>query len=468
MPTSESLIFVLFGATGDLAKRMVLPAFYELHTRGLMPEQWRLVGNGRGDVSHEDFRGHVLGVLKEFGDGDPDPQQWDDFASHLRFAGGGFEKSDPGSLLDVIEKAHGEIGDARYLHYLAIPPTAFAKVAEGLGEHDLVTDSRVVFEKPYGTSLESFRELDTLVHSVMDEEQVYRIDHFLGKEATQNLHVLRFGNELVGRVWCRDAVAQVQIDVPETLDVADRAAFYDETGAFRDMIVTHLFQVAAEVAMEPPLSMKAADLQDARESVLAAFRPPKADDVVLGQYAGYADLPEVADGSTTDTFAAMRLWVDTDRWHGVPFVLRSGKQLDVSRQVVTLLMHPQDGPLSDVPGAGTLLQFSLSGSGAIDIQLVVKTPGPDLTLSESRTALDLDRVADGDALPPYVALLHDVTVGDRSLFTSSAGLEAAWSTTADLLAAMPDPEPYEPGSVGPRSAERLTDGVGWLSEAAGD
>jgi len=459
----DSVVFVLFGATGDLAKRMVLTAFYELHTRGLMPAQWRLVGNGRGDVSHEDFHAHVKGVLTDFGDGAPEGPAWDDFSDHLRFAGGGFEKSDPGSLLDVLKEAHDDIGHARYVHYLAIPPSAFPKVTEGLAEHDLIKGARVVYEKPYGQSLKSFRELDELVHSVMDEEQVFRIDHFLGKEATQNLHVVRFGNELIGRSWCRDAVAQVQVDVPETLDVADRAEFYDATGAFRDMIVTHLFQVAAEVAMEPPLSLGAQDLQDARESVLAAFRPLRAEDTVLGQYAGYTDLDDVPDDSTTDTFAAVRLWVDTDRWHGVPFVLRSGKQLGTSKQVVSLLLRPQEGPIPKVPGQ-TILQFSLSGSGSIDVQLVVKKPGPDLELAVTRTAVDLGEVSDGGALPPYVSLLHDVVLGDRSLFTSSAGLEAAWSHTADLLADPPPPVPYEPGTEGPRAALDLTDGVGWLSD----
>lgn len=469
MPSNEPLIFVLFGATGDLAKRMVLPAFYELFTRGLMPDRWHLVGNGRGDVAHEDFRAHVRGVLDEFGPKEVDEQQWTDFADRLRFAGGGFEKSDPGSLLDVLHESRTEVGsDARYVHYLAIPPVAFETVTKGLAEHDLLGDARVVFEKPYGTSLDSFHELDTLVHSVMDEEQVYRIDHFLGKEATQNLHVLRFGNEMIGRSWCRDAVAQVQVDVPETLDVADRAAFYDATGAFRDMIVTHLFQVAAEVAMDPPVSMKAEDLQDSRESVMAAFRPLKAEDVVFGQYAGYDDLPEVKKGSTTDTFAAARLWVDTDRWRGVPFVLRSGKRLGVSRQVVTLLMRPTDGPLTHVPPYSSMVQLSLSGSGAINLPLVIKEPGAELDLVATRTELDLGKVAEGSALPPYVSLLHDVTVGDRSLFTSSAGLESAWAAVAAVVDSTAKPVTYEPGSSGPAAARTLTDDVGWLSETIPD
>ena len=463
MPTQTPTIFVLFGATGDLAKRMVLPAFFELFTRDLMPETWRLIGNGRGDVSHLDFRDHVKKVLDEFGPEHTDAQL-KDFSDHLYFAGGGFEKENPGSLLDVLHDSHQDLGeDAEYIHYLAIPPVAFIKVTEGLDEHSLVTDStRVVYEKPYGSSLESFHELDDLVQSVMKEEQVYRIDHFLGKEATQNIHVLRFANAMFNEIWCKEFVYQVQIDVPETLDVADRAAFYEDTGAFKDMIATHLFQVAAEVAMEPPTSMGAADLQEARESVLAAFRPLSAEDAVFGQYEGYRELSDVPDDSTTDTLAAVRLWVDTDRWRDVPFVLRSGKELADSKQQVSLLFRKPDGPMTHVPESA--LVMSLKGTGAMQAQLVLKKPGPDLEMVEHRVDLALDPDGDNAGLPPYVALLHDVTLGDRSLFTSSQGLLHAWTAAAPLVDNPPKPVMYKQGSWGPTEAEKLTDGVGWLTE----
>src|ERR687893_132900 len=239
---------------------MVLPAFFELAQRGLLPQDWRLVGNGRGDVSHEDFAGRVRDALTEFGPlgeaGGDAEGPWEEFAARLRFAGGGFEESDPGSLLDVLGEAREELGgDPQLVHYLAVPPSAFEKLTRALGQHGLTEGARVVYEKPYGTSPEGFRELDELVHSVLEEEQVFRIDHFHGKEGTQDLHVLRFANGLFSSVWSREHVAQVQVDVPETLDVADRAEFYDATGATLDMLVTHLFQVAAEVAMEPPVSL---------------------------------------------------------------------------------------------------------------------------------------------------------------------------------------------------------------------
>ncbi|MGY1705574.1 glucose-6-phosphate dehydrogenase (NADP(+)) [Geodermatophilus sp. SYSU D00697] len=465
-------VFVLFGATGDLARRMVLPAFFQLAQQDLLPPDWRLVGNGRGDVSHEDFAGRVREALEEFGplggQGDDAEGPWEEFATRLRFAGGGFEESDPGSLLDVLEEARGELGgDAQLVHYLAVPPSAFEKLTRGLQEHGLAEGARVVYEKPYGTSPETFRELDELVLSVLDEDQVFRIDHFLGKEGTQDLHVLRFANGLFEQLWSREHVRQVQIDVPEDLDVAQRAEFYDATGAALDMLVTHLFQLAAEVAMEPPASFSPADLLEARESVLAAFRPLDPDEVVLGQFDGYTDIEGVADDSTTDTFVAARLWVDTDRWRGVPFVLRTGKRMAASEQRVSLLLRRPEGPVTGVPGHGNVLSLSLSGSGAVDLTLVAKEPGPDLALARATATLQLADVPGGTPLPPYVSLLHDVLVGDRSLFTSSAGLACAWRAFAPLQEHPPRPHRYAPGSWGPAEADALAEPAGWLLGPSG-
>jgi glucose-6-phosphate 1-dehydrogenase len=458
-------IFVLFGATGDLARRMVLPAFFTLAQKGLLPADWRLIGNGRGDLAHEDFRGHVRDVLQEFGP-KPEDGPWDEFSRRLLFAGGGFNSDDPGSLLDVIDDAKREIsseaGEPQFVHYLATPPVAFEETAKALGQHGLTTNARVVFEKPYGTSPESFRSLDETVHSVLDEQQVFRIDHFLGKEATQNLHVLRFANRLFAGIWSREHVAAVQIDVPETLDVADRAGFYDATGATIDMLVTHLIQVAAEVAMEPPASMNAADLQDARESVISCFRPLDPAEVVLGQFDGYLQIDGIADDSTTDTFAAARLWIDTDRWRGVPFLLRTGKRMAASEQRVSLVLNPVAGPLADVPPQGNVVSFSLAGSGELTASLVLKQPGAGLNLVQGTEKLELQDVKNADPLPPYVALLNDVLLGDRSLFTSSVGLEHAWRVADPLLRNRPKVQPYQPGSWGPAAADALTGPGGWL------
>ena len=330
---------MLFGGTGDLAKRMVIPAFYTLFLQKLLPGDFVLIGNGRGDVSHEDFRGHVHDVLTEFGT-KPEGKDWQEFSDRLRFAGGGFDSDDPGSLLDVIAEAQKELGDScELIHYLAVPPVAFADLTAGLGAHNLAKGARVVYEKPFGTSPENFRELNEAVHKVLDESQVYRIDHFLGKEATQDLHVLRFANSLFADAWNAEHIKSVQIDAPEKLDIDDRALFYDATGAMLDMLITHLFQVAAEVAMEPPASMDAQDLQSAREEVIGCFRPLDPAEVVLGQYDGYLDVDGIKPGSTTDTFVAARMWVDNDRWRGVPFLMRTGKRMAGATQRVSVILR---------------------------------------------------------------------------------------------------------------------------------
>jgi glucose-6-phosphate 1-dehydrogenase len=306
--------------------------------------------------------------------------------------------------------------------------------------------------------------LDQTVLSVFKEEQVFRIDHFLGKEATQNLHVLRFANQMFAGIWCKEFVAAVQIDVPETLDVADRAGFYDATGATKDMLVTHLLQVAAEVAMEPPVSMAAADLQEARESVISAFRPLDPAEVVLGQFDGYLDIEGIAADSKTDTYAAARLWIDTDRWHGVPFLLRTGKRMAASEQRVSLVLRPVEGPLTHVPEQGNVVTFSLAGNGEVEQALVVKQPGTGLELARATQKVVLQDLKDADPLAPYVALLNDVLTGDRSLFTSSAGLEQAWRVAEPLLKNPPPVQPYAPDSWGPEAAQELAAPGKWLRD----
>jgi glucose-6-phosphate 1-dehydrogenase len=456
-------IFVLFGATGDLAKRMVLPAFYQLAQEGLLPRQWRLVGNGRGNVAHEDFRRHVHDALTEFGPR-PDQGTWDAFSQRVFFAGGGFTSDSPGSLLDMLARGREALGgDPQLVHYLAIPPVAFGETTKALGQHGLAKDARVVYEKPFGTSPQDFRALDRVVHSVLDEQQVYRIDHFLGKEATQDLHVLRFANGLFAAMWNREHVESVQIDVPEKLGITDRAVFYDATGAVLDMLVTHLFQVAAEVAMAPPASLGALDLQAAREEVIGCFRPLDPSEVVLGQFNGYRDVPGVAAKSTRDTFVAARLWIDNPRWRGVPFYLRTGKRLAETRQRVSLILREPAGPLAgQLPAETNVLSFSLAGDGEIDLSLVAKKPGPALNLDHARTSIPLASLAGADPLPPYVRLIHDALLGDRSLYTRPDGLAAVWKVATPLLSNPPRIAPYAPGSWGPAEARKLIAPGRWL------
>jgi glucose-6-phosphate 1-dehydrogenase len=462
MTTPGPTVFVLFGATGDLARRMVLPAFYTLAIEGLLPEKWILVGNGRGDVSHEDFQGHVRDALTEFGPA-PEKGPWREFAKRLRFAGGGFNTDSPGSLLDVIGDARAELGDkAQLVHYLAIPPVAFSEVTEALGQHGLAAGARVVYEKPFGTSMKGFRDLNRLVHRVLDEEQVYRIDHFLGKEATQDLHVMRFANEAFASMWSREHIESVQIDVPETLGIDDRALFYDATGAVLDMLVTHLFQVAAEVAMEPPASLSAADLQAAREKVIRRFRPLDPAEVVLGQFTGYRDVKGVAKKSTVDTYVAAKLWIDNPRWRDVPFLLRTGKRMALSDQRVSIVLRTPEKPIAGLPQQANVLSFDLAGNGEVDLSLLAKKPGVAVEVEPASVRLPLSDLPGAEPLPPYSRLIHDVLMGDRSLFTRPDGLSATWKAIAPLLADRPKPRPYAQGSWGPAKARELAAPHRWL------
>lgn len=287
--------------------------------------------------------------------------------------------------------------------------------------------------------------------------------YFLGKEATQDLHVLRFANESSAAMWNRRHIESVQIDVPETLGISDRAQFYDATGAVLDMLVTHLFQVAAEVAMEPPASLHSLDLQAAREKVIACFRPLDPAEVVLGQFDGYRDVTGVHPRSTRDTFVAARLWIDNPRWQDVPFYLRTGKRMHASQQRVSLILREPEGPLSGrLPRPGNVLSFSLAGDGEIDLSLVAKKPGPALELDVARASIPLAALHGADPLPPYVRLIHDVLLGDRALFTRPDGLAAVWQVAEPLLSNPPQIRPYAPGSWGPAEARDLIAPGRWL------
>jgi glucose-6-phosphate 1-dehydrogenase len=264
-------------------------------------------------------------------------------------------------------------------------------------------------------------------------------------------------------MWNREHVESVQIDVPEKLGITDRSVFYDATGAVLDMLVTHLFQVAAEVAMEPPATLGALDLQSAREEVISCFRPLDPAEVVLGQFDGYRDVPGIAAGSTQDTYVAARLWIDNDRWRGVPFYLRTGKRLAATEQQVSLILREPSGPLAgQLAGDTNVLSFSLSGNGQIGLCLVAKKPGPALDLETAQTSIPLANLRDADPLPPYVRLIHDVLLGDRSLFTRPDGLAAAWKTVTPLLTDPPQVVSYAPGSWGPAAARKLIAPGRWL------
>ena len=381
----------------------------------------------------------------------------------MRFAGGGFTVDDPGSLLDAVAEARAELGEnAQLINYLAVPPVAFEGSPRPWARTAWPRAARAVYEKPFGSSPEHFRELNAAVHEVLDESQVYRIDHFLGKEATQDLHVLRFANSLFANAWDAEHIKAVQIDAPENLDIDDRAGFYDATGAMLDMMITHLFQVAAEVAMERPASMARRRpavrprgghrLLPTARSGRGRARPVRR----LSRRQG--DRPD----SSTDTFVAARMWVDNDRWRGVPFLMRTGKRMAASTQRVSVLLKPPAAPRSPCPRTVGCCPSRWPGSGAVDLSMVVKEPGPGLSLAVTDASIVLGDVEGADALPPYVRLIHDVLIGDRSLFTRPDGLASAWNVLQPILDHRPAVQPYPQGSWGPAAAADLAAPGRWL------
>jgi glucose-6-phosphate 1-dehydrogenase len=457
-PRPDNHIIVMFGATGDLARRKLLPGLFRLAAAGLMPDRYQIIGASRRHMTDEQFREHARQAVAEFGASRPTGEAWQSFARRLSFA-----SADPArtfSLVDAVAAAERQIGGtpARLFH-LAVPPAAFEPTVTMLGAAGLARGSAVIVEKPFGTDLASARALNTTLHAHFGESQVFRIDHFLGKESVDNILAFRFANGLFEPVWNRKHIAYVQIDVPETLSIEGRADFYDHTGAYRDMIVTHLFQVLGFVAMEPPTSLDARHLRDETAKVFDALKPIDPARAVRGQYAGYRDEPGVAPGSGTETLAAVRAEIDNWRWAGVPFFLRSGKNLAASRQVVTLGFH--EPPLRMFPvrradtrgGRRNEITIDFADPGSITASFLAKEPGAQMRLGAATMTFrygDAFRAAHG--LDGYERLLLDAMHGDQSLFTRADAVERLWEVSAPLLDNPLPVQPYAPGSWGPQPA----------------
>jgi glucose-6-phosphate 1-dehydrogenase len=453
---ADNHVLVLFGATGDLARRKLLPGVFHLAVSGLMPDRYQLIGSARRDMTDEQFREHARQAIADFGTVKPEGDPWEAFAPRLSFASAEPGRTD--SLAAAVERAEREIGGTpRRLCHLAVPPTAFESTLATLGAAGLAAGSRVIIEKPFGTDLASARALNQAVHALFDESQVFRIDHFLGKESVDNILALRFANGLFEPVWNRQHIAYVQIDVPETLSIEGRGEFYDRTGAYRDMIVTHLFQVLGFVAMEPPTALDAKHLRDEKAKVFDAVKPLDPARAVRGQYAGYTGEPGVAPGSGTETLAAVRAEVDNWRWAGVPFLLRSGKCLAASRQVITLGFHQP--PLRMFPtrpgpsGRRNEIVIDFADPGAITIRFLAKQPGATMLLKPATlTFRYADSFGAAHGLEAYERLLLDAMLGDQALFTRADGIERLWEISAPLLEDPPSVQPYAPGSWGPQPA----------------
>jgi len=460
----DPYVIVLFGATGDLAARKLIPGLFHLQVAGLMPSAFSVIGTSPIAMTEEAFGTHATEVVDAFGSSKAHGPQWDAFASRMTYVTSSAD--DMQTLKAAVDAAHAALGpSARTLLYLSIPPFAMAEMVQAIGGSGLNdARTRVIMEKPFGTDLASAKALNSLLHGVFKESQIYRIDHFLGKEDVQDILAVRFANRMFEPMWHSDHIARIEIDVPETLGVEDRAKFYESTGAFRDMVVTHLFQALGFIAMEPPASFDAHDLHHGRTAVFEAMRPLDPAMVLRGQYLGYRDLPDVADDSDVETMVAVEAYIDNDRWRGVPIYLRTGKRMAQGRRVITLTfreppMHlfPADGSA----GPGRLV-FEIAEPGSFTVHFRAKQPGPTMELGGTRLisefAEDFDETRELEA---YERLLHDAMIGDATLFNSAEGIERLWEISEPLLKSPPPVQPYEPGSWGPAGISAFTSPLGW-------
>lgn len=464
MPDLSPHVIVLFGATGDLARRKLLPGLLHLRQAGLLPE-CQIVGTSLDDFGDDGFRQFARDAWSKFGHQDiPEKERaaFEKLLSYVPQSGG------PGELTAVVERAEKALGgQPQRLHYLSIPPKAARAVVQTLGAADLVERSRIIMEKPFGTDLASAKTLNATVHEIFAEDQVFRIDHFLGKEAAQNILAFRFANGLFEPIWNREHIDHVQIDVPETLSVGDRANFYESTGAFRDMVVTHLFQVLAFMAMEPPTALEPRAISEEKNKVFRSLMPIDVTRVVRGQFDGYRSLPGVASDSQTETFVALRCEIDNWRWAGVPFFLRTGKQMPEGARIISIAFRePPKSMFPSDSGVGVHgpdhLTFDLADSSKLSLSFYGKRPGPGMKLDKLSLQFALHETgSEADVLEAYERLIHDAMSGDHTLFTGAEDIERLWELSTPLIENPPEVEPYAPGSWGPDAMHDLIEPRTW-------
>jgi len=463
VPALAPHVLCIFGATGDLARRKLLPGLLHLFQAGLMPE-FRVVGCSIEEISGAEFRDLAAEACREFGHHAFDETEWSEFSERLSYVSVG---EAPKELKGMVESAREELGEQTWLlHYLSVPPKAAGDVIELLGETGLEERARVVMEKPFGTDLASARQLNAMVHEVFREEQVFRIDHFLGKEAALNILALRFANGLFEPIWNRDHIDHIQIDVPEAIGVGSRAAFYDQTGAYRDMVVTHLFQILAFVAMEPPTALAPEPITEEKNKVFRSLRPLDPDWVVRGQYEGYPAEVGV-ERSSTETFVALRNEIDNWRWSGVKFYLRTGKRMGEGARIISIAFR--EPPQSMFPAHSRVgrygpdhLTFDLDESSRVSLSFYGKRPGMGMVLDKASMQFSLDETDyRGETLEAYERLLRDAMAGDRTLFTTARDIERLWEISMPMLEMPPPVRPYPPGSWGPAEIGALIAPNSW-------
>jgi glucose-6-phosphate 1-dehydrogenase len=452
---------VIFGASGDLTRRKLLPALYHLFHEDLLPASFGIVGYARTEMSDEEFRAVARQSVEEFGRCEVTDETWDEFARGLFYVAGEFDSE--GAMahlrerLDELDRHRGTEG--RRLFYCATPPEAFDDVVARLAEEGLNHHARIVIEKPFGIDLESARALGGMVQEQFGESQVFRIDHFMGKETVQNILVLRFANTLFEPLWDRRYVDHVELTVAEDIGIEGRGRFYERTGALRDMVQTHLFQVLTFLAMEPPGAFSAEQVRDEKVKVLRAMAPVRPEDVVLGQHVGYTDEVGVAPGSRVETFAALRVEVDNWRWAGVPFFLRTGKMLPRKVTEASVVFRDVPHQIFDREGISGLqpnrLTLRIQPDEGVSLSLMVQRPGLGIALDHASLEFDYGRTFDTPLVGAYEMLLLEAMRGDQTLFIRQEGLERAWEVLEPVFDDPPPVHRYEPGSWGPAEADEL-------------
>lgn len=486
-------IIVIFGATGDLTWRKLIPALYNLYLDDWMPDRFQIIGIGRRDISDLQFRKHLNeGVDKFSRSGKADKKMWNAFAKNIVYSIG--EISDKSTYEDIgkrIQEVESEWKvEADHIFYMAVVPDFFEVIAQkiaktGLGKNKL--RDRIVIEKPFGRDLDSARRLNDLLHGMYDEEQIYRIDHYLGKETVQNILAFRFANALFEPLWNRNYIDHVQITVSEQIGIETRGNYYETSGALRDMIQNHILQLMCLIAMEPPVSFEANEIRNRKVDVLNAVQKLKEGEIhnsaVRGQYKegwiegkkvkGYREEPDVAKDSNVETFAAVKLFIDNWRWHDVPFYFRTGKRMNQSTSVITIqfkhVPHRSFPPKATGNWPPNRLVMSIQPHMGIKLSFQAKRPGLEMLLNPVDMEFDYKETYSSGTPEAYETLLLDVMQGDSTLFMRADQVEAAWSILMPVInswennpaATFPN---YTAGSQGPEDAEALIakDGHNWI------
>jgi glucose-6-phosphate 1-dehydrogenase len=457
-------VIVLFGATGDLAKRKLLSGLAYLDQSELAPDI-EVVASSLEDLTDDEFREIAKNAIESYGTHKLTPEQWANFGKIVTYVPQGAGAQ---ALAEAVAKAEANLGpNVRRLHYLSVPPKAARDVINMLREADLVERSRVVMEKPFGTDLASAVALNDFLHETFKESQIFRIDHFLGKEAAQNILAFRFANGLFEPIWNRNFIDHIQIDIPETLGLDQRANFYESTGAYKDMVVTHLLQVMAFVVMEPPTALEPYAISEEKNKVFRSMLPIKCSDVVRGQFAGYRELTGVAKDSDTETFIALRVGIDNWRWAGVPIYLRTGKKMAEGIRIISIAF--KEAPRSMFPsgsGVGTQgpdhLTFDLADNSKVSLSFYGKRPGPGMKLDKVSMQFSSQEIGTAvDVLEAYERLMFDAMRGDHTLFNTAEGIESLWERSAELLDDPPPAKLYQPGTWGPNAIHQLIAPSAW-------